>query len=92
MSTQTLFMPECRQFDRVKSIILNFPPKGTAGFVLQSVKLPKRSPRPPARTSANVLLVRRLMKRAAGALIFMLITQHGLSEVSVRVYPSIVHN
>ena len=62
---QTLRMPECRQFESVKSIIRNLPPNGPAGLVRQSVRAPSRSPRPPAKTRARVLVVRRLTKRAA---------------------------
>ena len=57
------------QFESVKSMIRNLPPKGTAGLVRQSVSTPKRSPRPPAKTRASVLFVKRLTKRAAGDLI-----------------------
>ena len=79
--TQILFMPECIQFESVKSIIRNLPPNGTAGLVRQSVRTPKRSPRPPAKTRASVLFVSRLTKRAAGDLI------QTPMKYAIRVYP-----
>jgi len=66
VSTPTLRIPEFRQFDSVKSIMRNFPPKGTAGFARQSVKFSNLEPRPPASTSARVSRVSRLTKRPAG--------------------------
>ena len=63
VNTPTLRIPELTQFDRGKSIILNFPPKGTAGFARQPVSCFKREPRPPARINARVSLVSRLTKR-----------------------------
>ena len=47
--------PELRQFDRVKSMIRNLPPKNTAGLARRSVSCFSRLPRPPARTSAERL-------------------------------------
>ena len=51
-------MPELTQLDKGKSIILNFPPKGTAGFARQSVIFINREPRPPANINAIVLRVK----------------------------------
>ena len=74
-------MPECKQFESVKSIIRNFPPKGTAGFVRQSVRTPNLSPRPPARIKAIVLFVNRLTKRA---LFERIISPQGISENGLK--------
>ena len=45
------------QFDRAKSIVRYFPPKGTAGLECQRVRLCSRVPAPPARISERVFLV-----------------------------------
>jgi hypothetical protein len=56
-------MPELTQFDNGKSIILNLPPKGAAGFARFAVKSPSLEPRPPAMITAIVLRVRLLTNR-----------------------------
>jgi hypothetical protein len=53
-----LRMPELTQLDKGKSIILNLPPKGTAGLARQSVMFINLEPRPPAKISAIVLRVK----------------------------------
>src|SRR5664280_338945 len=58
--------PEFRQFDRAKSIILYFPPKGTEGLLLFSVKGWSRSPCPPAN---NIVTVSRKTEES-GKVIF----------------------
>src|SRR6202167_3162015 len=63
VNTATWRMPELTQFDRTKSMILNLPPKGVAGLHRCWVSALRRSPRPPAMTTANVPLVNRLTYR-----------------------------
>jgi hypothetical protein len=53
-------MPELTQFESGKSIILNLPPNGTAGFARQSVNCRSLLPRPPASMMAIELRVRWL--------------------------------
>jgi hypothetical protein len=52
VATPILRIPELTQFDKVKSIIRNLPPKGTAGLLRLFVNCINRLPRPPARTRA----------------------------------------
>ena len=56
-------MPELTQLDREKSMIRYLPPKGMAGLARLRVRWRRRSPRPPAITTAMVLLVSWLTKR-----------------------------
>ena len=56
-------MPEFTQFDSEKSMIRYLPPKGRAGLARLRVRWRSRSPRPPAMTTAIVLLVSWLTKR-----------------------------
>jgi hypothetical protein len=53
-------MPEFTQFDSTKSMMRNLPPNGVAGLHRFRVSAFRRSPRPPAITTANVPLVNRL--------------------------------
>jgi len=46
-------IPELTQFDKAKSIILYFPPKGTEGFAILVVRAPSLLPCPPARSIAT---------------------------------------
>jgi len=62
-------MPELMQLDNGKSIMRNFPPKGTAGLARHSVRSLSREPRPPARINANVRRVKRLTKRVLSAMV-----------------------
>ena len=52
--TKIRLRPEFTQFERVKSMILKIPPKGTAGFARTSVRGRSRSPCPPAITKVRV--------------------------------------
>ena len=56
------------QFESGKSIIRNFPPNGTAGFVRHVVRCFNRDPRPPAIINARVFLVKLLIKRGDSSL------------------------
>ena len=56
-------MPEFTQLESEKSMIRYLPPKGIAGFARLRVRCRSRSPRPPAMTTAIVLLVSWLTKR-----------------------------
>src|SRR2546423_6896282 len=47
-------MSELTQFDRVKSMIGYFPPKGTAGFARTDDRIESRAPSPRARMTAIV--------------------------------------
>jgi hypothetical protein len=47
-------MPEFEQLLNEKSIILYFPPKGTAGLAIVLVNFPKREPWPPAKIIAII--------------------------------------
>ncbi len=60
VTTATWRIPELMQLDRGKSMMRNFPPKGTAGLARHSVSCFSREPRPPARIRARVSRVRRL--------------------------------
>jgi len=53
---QIWYNPLLMQLDSVKSMILNAPAKGTAGFDRSFVNGDKRSPRPPAIIIVNTLL------------------------------------
>ena len=46
--------PERKQFNNVKSMMRNIPPKETAGLGRASVRGYKRSPCPPAKINADV--------------------------------------
>ena len=61
VSTPMRRMPELMQLESGKSMMRNLPPKGTAGLERQAVSCLSREPRPPARMSASVLRVSRLM-------------------------------
>lgn len=53
VSTPTVSIPELAQLDRGKSMMRNFPPKGTAGFAMSPVSTYSRLPCPPARSMAT---------------------------------------
>ncbi len=63
-------MPEFTQFDSAKSMMRNLPPNGTAGLARQSVRWPRRAPRPPASTMARRVACQ---PRARGALVLVLV-------------------
>src|SRR5713226_1694416 len=52
----TSTIPELTQLESVKSMILYFPAKGTAGLARRSVRTPRRDPSPPARITARVFM------------------------------------
>ncbi len=58
-------MPELMQLDMGKSMILNLPPKGTAGLARHSVSAFNRLPLPPAKIRATVFAVILLILRSA---------------------------
>ena len=60
VSTYIWRMPEFTQFDSTKSMMRKRPPNGVAGLQRFSVSALRRSPRPPAITTASVPLVSRL--------------------------------
>ena len=49
----TVSMPEFTQLERGKSMMRYFPPKGTAGFAVFSVRQRRRLPWPPASSMAT---------------------------------------
>src|SRR4051812_16969813 len=57
--TTTLSISELTQFDNVKSMMRYLPPKGTAGFARTDDRIERRSPSPPASTTATVRFKRR---------------------------------
>ena len=59
VSTTMLSMPEFTQFDSVKSMIRYLPPNGTAGLARTDDRMERRSPSPPARTTAITGLTKR---------------------------------
>ena len=61
--TMTFVMPELTQFESVKSMMRYLPPKGTAGLARTPERSDRRSPSPPARTTANVRLTDRMLHR-----------------------------
>ena len=52
------YIPEFEQLLNTKSIILNFPAKGTLGLALPSDKMSRRDPRPPAKIIAKVFILK----------------------------------
>ena len=78
--TMTLVRPELTQLESVKSMMRYLPPKGTAGLARTPDRSERRSPSPPARTTANVRLTRRCYTDAEalrGA------ARHGVPDVSM---------
>ena len=84
--TPILRIPELMQFESGKSIIRNFPPNGTAGFVRHVVRCFNRDPRPPAIINASVFLVKLLIKRGDSSL-FILSQSHFQSGVAYKQDP-----
>ena len=64
--TTTLVMPELTQLQSVKSMMRYLPPNGTAGLARTPDRSERRSPSPPARTTANVRLTRSMLHLRAG--------------------------
>ena len=65
--TMTLVSPELTQLESVKSMMRYLPPKGTAGLARTPDRSERRSPSPPARTTANVRLTSRCYTAARPA-------------------------
>ena len=65
--TTTLSMLELTQLLSVKSMIRYLPAKGTAGLARMLERIDRRSPSPPARTTARTRFTRRCYRAAAAS-------------------------
>ena len=59
--TRTLVRPELTQLESVKSMMRYLPPNGTAGLARTPDRSERRSPSPPARTTASVRLTHPML-------------------------------